>query len=120
MRLRAGHRGALLFAVMLLAACAATPPTRTEPAFDPATLVKAIRASGAASATELDVQPLRDPQVEDLRQQAVQFEQRQQYREAADVLDRAIAINAEDPALLQDRAELALLQRDPATAEQFA
>jgi tetratricopeptide (TPR) repeat protein len=66
------------------------------------------------------VQPLRDPEIEDLRQQATQLEEKHMYRGAADLLDRAMKLNAQDPALLQERAELALLLRDPAQAQQLA
>lgn len=116
------HRVARLSAVLLLAGCAAAPPTPTpqRPAFDAESLVAAIRAEGSADATELDVQPLRDPQIEDLRAQAVQLEQKRMYRGAAELLDRAMAINAEDPALVQERAELALLLREPDHAAQLA
>jgi hypothetical protein len=111
---------ALLTATLALAACAAPPPKPTQPVFDADALVKTIRAAGAANSTELDVQPLRDPQIEDLRQQATQLEARHMYRGAADLLDRAMQLNAEDPALLQDRAELALLLHDPVQAQQLA
>lgn len=104
----------------LLAGCSGAPAKAPEPTYDAAALVAAIRSAGAASATELDVQPLRDPQVEDLRQQAVQLEQKHMYRGAADLLDRALAINADDPALIQERAELAFLLRDPPQAAQLA
>ena len=113
-------RAALLAAMLALGACSAPPPKSTAPAFDAVTLVKTIRAAGTASSNELDVQPLRDPQIEDLRQQAAQLETKHMYRGAADLLDRALQLNAEDPALLQDRAELALLLHDPAQAEQLA
>lgn len=113
-------RMAVLAVVVVLGACTAPPPKPVEPAFDAAALVKTIRAAGAASSTELEVQPLRDPQVEDLRQQAQQLEARHMYRGAADLLDRAMKLNAEDPDLLQDRAELALLLRDPVQAQQLA
>lgn len=115
---RAARCGVWWLAVTLLVGCI-TAPSR-GPAFDAAALVATIRAAGAASATELEVQPLRDPQIEDLRQQAAQLEHKHMYRGAADLLDRAIAINADDPALLQERTELALLLRDPAEAERFA
>ncbi len=105
---------------LLLTACT-TPPERTSaPAFDAAPIVQAIRAAGEAAASELDVQPLRDPQVEDLREQAAQLEARHMYRGAAELLDRAIQLNAADPALLQERAELAFLLRDAGEATQFA
>lgn len=115
---------AALAGTLLLGGCVAPVPKSAapgqEPAYDAAMLVRAVRAAGAAAATELDVQPLRDPEVEDLRQQAGQLEASRMYRGAADLLDRAIAINAEDPALLQERAELALLLRAPDEAVQFA
>lgn len=104
----------------LLAGCTAPTKPAAVPAFDGVALVKVIRAAGTANSTELDVQPLRDPQVEDLRQQATQLEAKRMYRGAADLLDRAMELNAEDPALLQERAELALLLRDTARAEQLA
>ena len=111
---------ALAAVAFLLAACTAPAPKPAVPAFDAGALVRTVRAAGAADSTELDVQPLRDPEVEDLRQQATQLEAKHMYRGAADLLDRAIAINAQDPALLQERAELALLLREPERAEQFA
>lgn len=118
----AQHRGvlSLLLMFVLPVACTTTPAEVAAPAFDATVIVATIRASGAAGASELDVQPLRDMQVEDLRQQAVQLERKHMYQGAADLLDRAMAINAEDPGLLQERAELALLLRDPAQAAQLA
>ena len=79
-----------------------------------------IRAAGSAGASELDVQPLRDPQVEDLRQQASALQARRLFRAAADVLDEALAINTDDPAMLQERAEAALLLHRLPEAERFA
>ncbi|GAB3105429.1 hypothetical protein [Lysobacter terrae] len=103
-----------------LGACATSAPEPAAPAYDAVAIVQAIRAAGAANATELDVQPLRDPQVEDLRQQAEQLEAKRMYRSAAELLDRALALNASDPALLQERAELAFLLHEPAQAQQHA
>lgn len=103
-----------------VAGCVRSPPRDMAPAYEPTTLVAAIRSAGVASATELDVQPLRAPEIDDLRRQAAGLEQHRMYRGAADLLDRAIQIEPEDPALLQERAEIALLMRDPATAEQLA
>ena len=117
---RARHRLAIAALALTLGACVTPAPEPVAPAYDAAAIVKTIRAAGAASATELDVQPLRDPQVEDLRQQAEQLEARRIYRGAADLLDRALAINASDPALLQERAELAFLLREPAQAQRLA
>lgn len=113
-------QAASLAAMLALGACVAPSPKSAAPAVDAVALVQTIRAAGTASSRELDVQPLRDPQIEDLRQQATQLEAKRMYRGAADLLDRAMQLNAEDPALLQDRAELALLLHEPAQAEQLA
>ena len=83
-------------------------------------MVAAIRAAAGNDERELAVQPLRDPMVEDLRQSATRLEAQQHYAEAAAALDKALAIVPEDPALLQERAEAALLLKDPAAAEALA
>ena len=112
-----------VMALLALAACATTAPA-PEPVFEPVvapeTMVAAIRAAAGDADTELAVQPLRDPMVEDLRQQAMQLEGKRLYRAAADALDQALAINANDPALLQERAEAALLLREFEAAEVLA
>lgn len=110
---------ALLLASM---ACTTAPPADIPalPSFDALAAVAAIRAAGGAAAAELEIQPLRDPQVEDLRQQASALEARRMYRAAADALDTALAINPEDPALLQERAETALLLHQLPDAERLA
>lgn len=104
----------------LLAACATPTPEPAVPAFDTAAAVRAVRAAGEADAKELSVQPLRDPQVEDLRQDAEALEARGMVQGAADALDRALAITPDDPALLQERAEIALLLGDTDTAAGLA
>jgi hypothetical protein len=96
----------------LLAACSSAPPIETWRGPSPEELVAEIRAAGASAPSELDVQPLRDPMVEDLRVQAAQFERQQRYPDAAAALDKALGISPEDPALLQERAEVAVLQKD--------
>ena len=115
-------RACLLAGVLLLAACATTPAP--APSFvstlPPETMVARIRAAGGDADKELAVQPLRDPQVDDLRQQAVQLERSHLYRAAATALDQALAITPEDPALLQERAETAVLLREFDAAETLA
>src|SRR3546814_7102356 len=69
---------------------------------------------------ELAIQPLRDPKVEDLREKAQRLETQQYYAEAAKTLDQALEIVPDDPALLQERAEAALLLGDHAKAEALA
>ncbi len=98
--------------LLLLAACTSAPPAPEWTGPTPEQLVAEIRAAGAFETGELDVQPLRDPMAEDLRVQATQFESARRYPDAADALDKALAIAPEDPALLQERAEVAVLQKN--------
>jgi tetratricopeptide (TPR) repeat protein len=111
-------------ALLLLAACATPPPASPQPvaltSASPEAMVAAIRAAAGHDDSELAVQPLRDPMVDDLREEALQLESRQQYAQAAAALDQALAIVPEDPALLQERAEAALLLRQFDAAEQLA
>lgn len=107
---------------VLLVACA-TPPAPQPTALtsaSPEAMVAAIRATAGHDDTELAVQPLRDPMVEDLREDALRLEARQRYADAAAALDKALAIVPEDPALLQERAEAALLLRQFDEAERLA
>lgn len=123
---RAAARGAALAALAALAAaCSVAPPQPSALAaanFNGEAAVAQVRAAaaGAAAARELDVQPLRDPQVEDLRQKAEALEKSRKYAEAAAALDQALQINADDPALLQERAEAALLLHRLEDAERYA
>jgi uncharacterized protein HemY len=84
-----------------------------------AQMLAQVRAAGQIGA-ELDVQPLRDPQVEDLRASATESERRGDYAAAAATLTRALAIMPNDPDLLQWQAELALASKDWQQADQYA
>lgn len=102
---------------LVLAACATSPgaPSAAAPPLTSATpeqMVAAIRAAAGDGDGELSVQPLRDPMVEDLREQAARSEAQGRHEEAAAALDRALGIVPDDPALLQERAEAAILLRD--------
>src|SRR5687768_5394387 len=92
-------------AMALLSACGSTPPPQpaTPAQAEPTQMVAAVRAAAGNGEGELAVQPLRDPMVEDLRQQAVALEQQQRYADAAAALDKALAITPDDPAVLQER-----------------
>lgn len=120
----ARRKGVVLVVLTCLAsACAVAPPQPTvlaEANFNGEAAVAAVRAAAGGEARELDVQPIRDPQVEDLRQQATQLERARKYVEAAAALDQALQINAADPALLQERAEAALLLHRLDDAERYA
>ncbi|MFY2765351.1 hypothetical protein [Arenimonas sp. MALMAid1274] len=109
--------------VLGLVACSSgsPPPERGRPVakVDPAALVAQVRAAGQQG-NELEVQPLRDPQVEDLRASAEALEAAGKIKPAIAALDRALLISVGDPDLLQWKAELALLQRAWLPAEQLA
>ncbi len=124
-RARAGRTALAPFLLACaLAACSSAPPAPPPaPALTQATpeqMVASIRAAAGDGEDELAVQPLRNAEVEDLRQAAQRLEAQKQYADAARALDDAIAIVSEDPALLQERAEIALLEGDHATAAALA
>lgn len=109
-------------AVALLSACGSAP---TRPSSDwvglpPEQLVSEILAAGEPLPGELDVRPLRDPMVEDLIARADQAVAQHRIDEAAADLDKALALSPQDPALLQTRAEVAVLQRDLAHAAELS
>ncbi len=108
--------------LVLLAGCASPPaaPDAAVPGFDAEAAVATIRATGTASGGELDVQPLRDPQVTDLMAEADALEAQRLYRAAAERLDMALEVAGDDPNVLQRRAEVALLLDEPDRAERFA
>lgn len=117
--------GALALSVAL-ASCTTVPgtppphPTALPDGVTPQHMVAGIRAAAAGQATELDVQPLRDGQVEDLRQDAAALEARGQYEAAAGLLQQALAVNPDDPAVMQEAAEVAVLRWQFDQAEQLA
>ncbi|MET0327208.1 MAG: hypothetical protein ABW163_00405 [Luteimonas sp.] len=117
-------RAASVVSVLALAACASQSPTTADAApastIPPATMVQAIRASAGDGDGELAVQPLRDPMVEDLRARAVTLEGQGDLEGAVAALEEALTIVDSDPALLQERAELAILQNDLPKATQLA
>jgi tetratricopeptide (TPR) repeat protein len=99
-------------AVALLSACRSAPPPPAWVGPQPEQLVAEIRAAAQPAPGELEVHPLRDPMVEDLRAEAARAEREGRHADAAAALDRALALSPQDPAVLQERAEIAILERD--------
>lgn len=107
-------RRALLPMAVLLAACATTPPPKpvAKPAPPPVRdWVAEIRAEAGKLPSHIEVIPLREAAVEDLREKARVAEQAKQFDRAEATLDAALAITPEDPALWQWRAEIALAEQ---------
>jgi len=117
-------RGALAMSLCALAACAGgtggarSAGSGTRMGAGP-TLLQQVRASGKLG-NELDVQPLRDPQVEDLRNVATAAEARGDYQGAQRALASALEISPQDPDLLQWQAEMALVGHDWGRAHALA
>ena len=118
---------ALSAAMLAVSACSLIPDVQPVPAA-PAVprvapesrLANVIAASRGADDRELAVQPLRDPQVQDLREDSIAAIAARDYAAAAGALNQALLIAPEDPAVLQERAELALLQAEYERAETLA
>jgi Ni/Co efflux regulator RcnB len=96
--------------LMLLSACRSAPPPPAWVGHEPEQLVAEIRAAALPVPGEFEMHPLRDPMIEDLRAAAASAERERRYADAA--LERALAISPQDPAVLQERAEIAVLERD--------
>lgn len=117
---------AAALAALLLAGCGRTvqapsmPQPAAQPPVAPASLLAQVREAGRTVADSLDVQPLRDPQVEDLLQTAARLEGEGDFAAAAQRIDQALAISDRDPELLQRRAEYALPLGDWAGAQELA
>lgn len=111
-------------ALLTLASCATQPHVPEAPAGPDAAararMVDAIRAAGVATDDELDVQPLREGAVEDLRERAAALQAQGQHEQAAALLDEAITRHGDDPAVLQERAEAAVYAGDLDAAQTFA
>lgn len=122
---RVAAAGVLGAAIVAFSGCVSAPPPAVWSGAVPETMVAEIRAAQAfagnkATPGELEVQPLRDPMVEDLRQQATDLERAKRYAEAAAALEKALTLSPDDPALLQERAEAAVLLQDIDRAERLA
>ena len=118
--------GCITFLVCLAAGCSqdAAPPASagnlraSVPA--PVEMVAQVRAAGVSNASELEVTPLRDPQVEDLRARAAHLETQADYAGALQAIAQALTLLPGDPELLQQAAEFALYQKQWPQAAGFA
>lgn len=114
----------VLVVVAMLAACARTPPPQqapvvveAEPAISPSLQQRVDRVrSEAGEGQGLDVLPVRDAEVEDLREAASEAEARGDLAQAQSLLAQALDLRPNSPELLQQAAEVALLGGDIDTA----
>ncbi|MCL7713379.1 hypothetical protein K5L01_01720 [Stenotrophomonas sp. CPCC 101365] len=112
---------AAVAAAVLAAACTSTPPPPPQiDATSPAQRMAAVLAAAGVDDKELSVQPLRDPQVDDLRETAAAHREAGDLAAAGEALNQALLQVEDDPGILQERAEIALLQGDWARAETLA
>jgi Flp pilus assembly protein TadD len=112
---------ATVLAVGLAGCMPATAPVKAPvDTTTPAQRLAAVDAVAGKDDTELEVQPLRDGGVEDLRVVAQGKRQSGDLAGAAAALDQALQVSEGDPALLQERAEVALLQGEWSSAETLA
>ena len=95
----------------VLAACS-QPQETTVPkeTLSPEQMLGKIRAQSEVG-DEVVFQAMPDEVIVDLRQRAQSAEQSGEFAKARDLLDAALAINGNDPEVLQLRAELAIRQK---------
>ena len=102
----------LCFSSLLLAACAGAPdvaqPVRVSKK-SPTDLLLEIRTAELAGDDALEVQPLDDSAVADLRVQAEAAEARSDFAAAELAYSQALGLLPESPGLLQARAEMLLV-----------
>ena len=112
----------LSLAAVLLTACATPAPVESpkQPALSPASMVAAIRAAGEREQSVIAVQPLADPGIDAWKQSARADSDAGHYDTAAAKLDQALKHSPDSPELLQDRAEVAVYQRDYTLAQKLA
>lgn len=117
----------VLVALALLAACARTPepvaPAVVQADATPSPSlqqrVERVR-SEAGDGQGLDVLPVRDAQVEDLREAASEAEAVGDLARAESLLAQALELRPDSPELLQQAAEVALLAGDVNSAIEWA
>ena len=107
--------------MLLLAACSATePPPPKAAKVAKRDWVTHVRTEAAQIASSVEVVPLVDPELDDLRATARTQESSGDLEAATTTLERALKLHPQDPALLQWRAELALAVTAWKDAERIA
>ena len=117
-------------ALIFLAACAGPPPRPapeagqapvSPPAEKPGEEVQQrVREPARQGSAGIQVFPLQNPAVRELKAQADKAEAKGDYSEASAVLERALRIEPRDPEILQSMAEIQLHQKDYEQALGFA
>lgn len=126
LKMKLPRKLAMIAVVLALSACttfgeSTVPASPTIPKVAPEQrLANVVAASAGVDDRELAVQPLRDPEVQDLRDDAIAAIAARNYPVAAEALNQALLIAPADPAILQERAEVALLQAEYERAETLA
>ena len=105
---------------LALASCGTPAPPPKQAKVAHRDWVGEIRAEASKLESSVEVAPLADPAVEDLKAQARRHEEAKEYDAASKLVQQALTVRAEDPALWQWSAELALERGDWAGAEQRA
>ncbi|HET9482885.1 MAG TPA: tetratricopeptide repeat protein [Xanthomonadales bacterium] len=111
---------ALLAATALIAACSTPEPPPPKKPKATRDYVAEIRGQAAGAPSVIQVMPLADTEVDDLRREARRKEEAKDFAGAASALKRALTLRPDDPLLLQWLAELSLQQGAFQVAEQYA
>ena len=111
---------ALMAALLALASCGTPAPPPKQAKVAQRDWVGEIRAQASKLESSVEVAPLADPAVEDLKAKARQLEAAKNYADASKLVEQALGVRAEDPALWQWSAELALQRTSWNEAEERA
>lgn len=113
MYLYANRKYARLIGVVLLSLVGCSQPTppvvSTKPDHD---AIAAIRSAGSQSDSAVEVQPLRDPAVDGLVNQAHELEAQNKFDDAVAIARQALALANDAPDLLQLLSELEFERRN--------
>lgn len=111
----------LLGAIALTAGCSSDePPPPKAPKVVQKDWVGEIRAEAENAPSAVQVLPLANPAVEDLRRSAARLEQNGEFDAAKSKIEHALLLEPQDPTLWQTLAELSLQRQAWNEAEQQA